>query len=225
LVEPTTGRGDVRDDDVDDTVIRPRRGPVAAPDDDALGDTVIRDRPLPTDAAARPSVPVEPAPTARRVASIRLRDRVIALDRPVVLGRRPAGPRVAPRVAPELVVVPSPSGQVSGTHVTIHAEGDAVVVEDMRSTNGTFVRVPGAAPLRMRAGASMVVLTGTVVDIGDGNTIEILSPHQRIRHDGSVAGTHGVGSAVPPKPGPPGADPRGAGSPGLGSPEAERHTS
>ncbi|MFZ7088599.1 FHA domain-containing protein [Curtobacterium sp. RRHDQ10] len=199
------------DDDVDDTVIRPRRaipsgtGPGAvSPEAEDLADTVLRPigTSVPTDGAGdpladtvirprrsgagsavsgRPASPVEPAAPERRVASIRLGDRVVPLDRPVVLGRRPAGPRIPRGSEPLMLAVPSPTGQVSATHVTIHAEGAAVVVEDMRSTNGTFVRVPGAPPLRMRAGATMVVLTGTVVDIGDGNAIEILSPHLRRR--------------------------------------------
>jgi hypothetical protein len=39
--------------------------------------------------------------------------------------------------------------------------------------------VPGAATLKLRQGESVVVTPGTVVDIGDGNRIEIL-PIQRL---------------------------------------------
>lgn len=222
---------DVHDEDLDDTVIRPRREPRVPAEHDAVGDTVIRPRSgaaledtvivAPRPRAAPPGA-VRPAAAPRRVASIRLGGRVVPLDRPVVVGRRPSGPRLTIGIQPELVAVVSPSGQVSSTHVTIHAEGDAVVVEDMRSTNGTFVRAPGAAPLRMRAGASMVVLTGTVVDLGDGVSIEILSPHQRIRPEGPATASYGA--TVPPAPGHPGTAPRGAGTTGLGSPEAERLT-
>lgn len=127
-----------------------------------------------------PSLPdVVEAPRAR-VPSIRVGDRVIRLDRPVVVGRRPALPRVVRGPEPELVVVRSPSGQVSSSHVAFHAEGEAAVVDDLHSTNGTVVRPAGAAAYRMPSGASIVALTGTVVEIGDGIGIEILSPHLRV---------------------------------------------
>jgi hypothetical protein len=237
----------VRDEDVDDTVVRPHRDWSAAPD---IGDTVIRPGraapasgyeddggPDPADTIIRPprggpqsrgtgapvtgrvgdttAMPVVPplVPVSeRRVASIRLRERVVPLDRPVVIGRRPVGPRIPRGLEPLMLAVPSPTGQVSGTHVTIRSEGSAVVVEDARSTNGTFVRVPGAAPLRMRAGATMVVLTGTVVDIGDGNVIEIMSPHLRLRPDAVGPGTLDPDTGFP------------AAHPGMGFPDAERPT-
>ncbi|WFR66314.1 FHA domain-containing protein [Curtobacterium flaccumfaciens] len=112
--------------------------------------------------------------------SIRVGDRVLRLDRPVIVGRRPALPRIVRGPTPELVTLPSPSGQVSSSHLLVRAEGEAVVVEDLRSTNGTVVRPAGVAPFRMAAGGSNVVLTGTVVEIGDGNVIEVLSPHLRV---------------------------------------------
>jgi hypothetical protein len=194
----------VRDDDIDDTVIRrPGTAEHVSASDDPLGDTVIRPtRPdLPDGSAsedtvvrvpARPGVDgtgpdaaaprlpsAPPAPTPR-VPSIRIGDRVLRLDRPVIVGRRPALPRILRGPEPELVTVPSASGQVSSSHVLVHAEGEAAVVDDLRSTNGTVVRPAGAAPFRMPAGASNVVLTGTVVEIGDGNVIEVLSPHLRV---------------------------------------------
>jgi hypothetical protein len=80
---------------------------------------------------------------------------------------------------PVLVAVGRRHGQVSGTHLAIRAEGQTVVVEDLRSTNGTVVRPPGSAAYRLPAGATRVVLTGTLVEIGDGVVIEVLSPHLR----------------------------------------------
>ncbi len=213
----------VREDDVDDTVIRARDGGVpvdrtaAATDDTVIrrprgpargapdDDTVIRPRPVVHDDAAaddtvirpgrgapvsvapqgggRPdptAVPDVPAVPRTRTPSVRIGGQVLGLDQPLVIGRRPAAPRVVRGPAPRLVTVPSPSGQVSSSHLAVHAEGEAAVVEDLRSTNGTVVRPAGAAPFRMASGASIVVLTGTVVEIGDGNVIEVLSPHLRI---------------------------------------------
>jgi hypothetical protein len=189
-------------DAVEDTVIRvPRDGSrvasargredgvpsvpedVAAPDPE---DTVVRARGARASAQATglpevpPSLPDVADPPRARVPSIRVADRVIRLDRPVVVGRRPALPRVVRGPEPELVVVRSPSGQVSSSHVAFHAEGEAAVVDDLHSTNGTVVRPAGAAAYRMPSGASIVALTGTVVEIGDGIGIEVLSPHLRV---------------------------------------------
>jgi len=74
--------------------------------------------------------------------------------------------------------VQSPKGEVSGTHLEIRQLGTSVIVTDLRSTNGSTVSVPGSAPRSLRQGEAMVVTPGTLVDIGDGNVIEIL-PLQR----------------------------------------------
>lgn len=97
-----------------------------------------------------------------------------SLDAPVLVGRRPAPQRVADGVEPRLVTVASPTQEVSSTHVRIEQSGDAVVVTDLRSTNGTVVTGPAGAR-RLRPGESVVVLAGARVEIGDGNIIEITS--------------------------------------------------
>lgn len=174
------GRPDIGADD--DTVIRPAAAPRPT---DALDDTVVRAPTRPDDGAtasvgAEPRLQAVPAAPQTRVPSIRIGDRVLRLDRPVIVGRRPTLPRILRGATPELVTVPSAAGQVSSSHVLVHAEGEATVVDDLRSTNGTVVRPAGAAPFRMPSGASNVVLTGTVVEIGDGNVIEVLSPYHRV---------------------------------------------
>ncbi|WP_144765299.1 FHA domain-containing protein [Curtobacterium sp. 9128] len=162
----TAGASPRRSDLDDDTVLRAS---------DALPPVVGGVLP-----AAPPSLPPVPETPRTRVPAIRVGSRVIRLDRPVVIGRRPALPRVVRGEVPELVTVASPRGQVSSTHVLVHAEGEAAVVEDLRSTNGTVVRPAGSAPYRMSSGGSIVALTGTVVEIGDGVTVEVLSPHLRL---------------------------------------------
>ena len=52
--------------------------------------------------------------------------------------------------------------------------GSSVVVTDTRSTNGSVVALPGSVPRRLRQGESVVVVPGTMVDIGDGNVVHIL---------------------------------------------------
>lgn len=175
-----------------DTVIRPAPGatdqPPAAVDDVDPEDTVVRvparpgagASPFVGSAPGLPAVPAVPAAPTARVPSIRIGDRTFRLDHPVVIGRRPSLPRVTRGPQPELVTVRSAYGQVSSSHVRMHAEGEAVVVQDLRSTNGTVVRPAGAPAYRMASGASIVALTGTVVEIGDGNAIEVLSPYLRV---------------------------------------------
>lgn len=99
---------------------------------------------------------------------------VYRLDTPVYIGRKPSSPRIVTGTIPRLLKVASPSMEVSGTHLELRQEGMNVVVTDMRSTNGTFVSQPGAAHVKLRQGESLVVTPGTLVDIGDGNVVEIL---------------------------------------------------
>ncbi|KQX06521.1 MULTISPECIES: FHA domain-containing protein [unclassified Leifsonia] len=96
------------------------------------------------------------------------------LDAVYLIGRRPRLGRV-PAVGEHvrLVDVPSPSREVSATHVEIRREGDVVVVTDQRSTNGTFVVPPHADRIRLRPGQSMVVGAGTMVHIGDDTIVTI----------------------------------------------------
>jgi hypothetical protein len=97
-----------------------------------------------------------------------------ALGRPIVVGRLPRAPRTG-RGAVELLVVPSPNGQVSSTHAMIEALGDVVVVTDLRSTNGTRVNNAGRPSVLLAPGDSLTVGAGAVIDVGDGNRLEVLS--------------------------------------------------
>ncbi|MFT2751905.1 FHA domain-containing protein [Clavibacter sp. Sh2088] len=153
--------------------------------DDAEAAARVRATSVPT--AAIPVAPDEAV--VRAVHAVRiLRDRAvpgtetgdddaerIPLDPPVIVGRRPRPPRVVRGAEPRLVTVPSPLGEISGTHVAIRQESGAIVVTDLGSTNGTAVLAPGADRLALRPGESLVVVPGTRVDIGDGVVLEILA--------------------------------------------------
>ena len=89
---------------------------------------------------------------------------------------------------PRLVRVSSGGHEVSSTHIELRQLGSSVVVTDMRSTNGSVVFPPGGAQRKLRQGESVVVSPGTLVDIGDGNVIEILP--------GSIAAAHQRGFAL-----------------------------
>jgi pSer/pThr/pTyr-binding forkhead associated (FHA) protein len=87
-------------------------------------------------------------------------------------------PRVASDRRVRLVAVPSRQKEVSATHLELRLTGDAVVATDMRSTNGSTVTVPGSKPRTLLRGESAVVTPGTVIDLGDGNLLEVLSPER-----------------------------------------------
>ncbi len=94
------------------------------------------------------------------------------VDRPIVIGRSPRATRVALDDAPQLVPVPSPQLDISRNHLEIRPDADAVVVTDLRTTNGTMLLREGADPVRLRGGERTVVVTGDVLDLGDGVTVE-----------------------------------------------------
>ncbi|MEY9953536.1 FHA domain-containing protein [Leifsonia sp. EB34] len=136
-----------------------------------------------------PTGETEAVPPQQRFAVRVVPGDIMELDVPIVIGRRPALQRVESGVAPRLVTVQSPEQEVSSTHVRIEQSGDAVVVTDLRSTNGTRVHRPGGSADRLRPGESTVVLPGTVVEIGDGNIIEITAV--------PVGGTTGTPGPLP----------------------------
>ncbi|RKR73810.1 FHA domain-containing protein [Frondihabitans australicus] len=121
-----------------------------------------------------------------RFHSVRIGAATFALDAPLIVGRRPSPPRIVRGAVPRLAAVPSARGEVSATHVDIRQEGTAVVVTDMRSTNGTRVVIPGRLPVALRQGESIVVLAGTIVDIGDGNHLEILPLNRLVPQEESA---------------------------------------
>lgn len=103
---------------------------------------------------------------------------VIALDRPAIVGRAPALPRIITGSPARLVRLPSATNEISSSHLEIRQVGVSVVVTDLRSTNGSVVRMPGQAPRAIRGGESLVVPAGSLIDVGDTMVVEILPrPH------------------------------------------------
>jgi len=169
-------------DDADDTIphaAKPAAASALVDVDEvevALGDTVVRaagELPEPRMAPELPPVPAALRPHHRvRVGSAE----PIELDRPVHIGRRPRAVRVPMPAAPRLVAVASPDGGISSTHLELREEGVAVVATDMRTLNGSEVRVPGSPVRTLLRGESLVVTPGTRIDLGEGVVIEILGP-------------------------------------------------
>jgi hypothetical protein len=180
--------------DLDDTVARPPRArkPVTEVSDD-LEDTITVQRPLelplvqlvdpaqesPLAPAAdlHDNVWLQPVPERPRPFRLRLADgTLVPLDQPVYLGRKPSVPRIHPGGTPLLVTLDSPQREVSSTHLELSTVGGTIVASDTKSTNGSVLRVPGAAPRILLGGESAVVTPGTVIELGDGNLIELLAP-------------------------------------------------
>jgi len=163
--------------DFDDTIVR-GGAPVAPEAPAAQAPGAQAPAPAAGDTAPMPDGVVAEPQTPRYGFRVGSNGRTVLLDAAVYLGRAPTSPRIQNGVLPRLVKVPSARGEVSGTHLEIRQLGTSIIVTDLRSTNGTVVSVPGSAPRALRQGEAMVVSPGTLVDIGDGNVVEIL-PLQR----------------------------------------------
>ncbi|KGM09329.1 FHA domain-containing protein, partial [Cellulomonas carbonis] len=115
-----------------------------------------------------------PAPQAPPVAKIHLSSGlVIALNRPVLLGRAPQVSRVTNSRLPRLVTVASPNQDISRTHAEVRQEGEHVLVTDLRSTNGVLLLRQGHGPQRLHPAEPTVVEPGVVVDLGEGVTFTV----------------------------------------------------
>ncbi|MCL2424639.1 MAG: FHA domain-containing protein [Micrococcales bacterium] len=165
---------------------KPRSEPVAvAPEPDDYLDPLTGDEDLDEEmtiqssnlAKVRSSVPeyssdeaVGDAPAAQLVLNTGL---IVALDRPVLLGRAPQAARVSSREMPRLVAVPSPQQDISRTHAEVRMDGDDVLVTDLDSTNGVHVLRPGGGARRLRPGEPRVLAVDETIDLGDGVTFVV----------------------------------------------------
>lgn len=132
----------------------------------------LRQQPPSADDVATAVLDVTPAPTAASGGRIRLSTgQVAALDRTVIIGRRPRSTRASGANLPHLIAVESPQQDISRSHLEVRPEGDTVVVIDLHTTNGSTLLRPGADPVRLHPGEQTLVLSGDVVDLGDGVTV------------------------------------------------------
>ncbi len=115
--------------------------------------------PLPSDAVqvARPRL------GRMRVSSGELVD----LDQSLVIGRQPSVSRVQGGVMPRLVQVPSPSGDISRSHVEVRLEGWHVMLCDLKATNGTVLVREGQQPRRLAQNEMAILLDGDIAELGD----------------------------------------------------------
>lgn len=89
----------------------------------------------------------------------------IELSGPVRVGRDPRATRFQGDVPPRLL--PMPHAHVSANHLEIQVEGWSVMVQDLRSTNGSYLRRHGEPPVRLPE-TPQVLVSEDVVDLGHG---------------------------------------------------------
>ncbi|MFC7494742.1 MULTISPECIES: FHA domain-containing protein [unclassified Nocardioides] len=128
-----------------------------------------------------PGQPPAPPVTAHPVALLVFPDgETVPVDRTILVGRAPEPARSTTDDAPRLITVHSPHHEVSSTHLEIKpgsgADHGAAVVTDLGSTNGTVVVQPGLPPEDLRAGVTVQLVPGALVDLGDGVTIQVEAP-------------------------------------------------
>jgi pSer/pThr/pTyr-binding forkhead associated (FHA) protein len=122
-----------------------------------------------------PSTVQDPPPARPALLGFRLGDsQIVALDAIIYLGRKPSVPRIVRDGDTRLVRVLSPTSEVSATHIELRQIGATVVVTDLRSTNGTSILVPGFPVRTLRPGEALTVSRGALIDVGDGNILEIV---------------------------------------------------
>jgi len=176
----------VSQDDLDRTVLRAEAALIAPPADTLPDDDTIllsrsgtRSAPATRDSSKQDESAHATARFTLSIGSAPAR----TLTGPVVIGRKPAGSRISVGEPPTLITVASPQEIVSSSHVRVEPQGDTIVVTDLRSTNGTYVSVPGLPRRRIHPGESFAVPGRASIDIGDGNIIEI-TPTVTDRHSG-----------------------------------------
>ncbi|NPC98078.1 FHA domain-containing protein, partial [Nocardioides sp. zg-DK7169] len=105
---------------------------------------------------------------------------VVDVDRPVLIGRAPEARRVAGGEDARLVTVPSPHQEISATHLEVSpgagADMGSAVVTDLGSTNGSVLARPGLPPEALQPGISARLVPGSLIDLGDGVTIQVTTP-------------------------------------------------
>lgn len=96
---------------------------------------------------------------------------VVELDQDVVIGRRPEARRVAD--LPRLVTVPSPTEEISRSHLEVRLEDWHVLAINPGSTNETTLHRAGEEPCPISREMPTFLRTGDVLDLGDGVTIHV----------------------------------------------------
>lgn len=90
---------------------------------------------------------------------------VVHLDEPVIVGRAPRAARFRGTEVPRLLTLAHT--HISANHLALRLDGWHVLVQDLGSTNGTFLRRTSEAPFRISE-EPLVLVPGDVIDLGHG---------------------------------------------------------
>jgi hypothetical protein len=91
----------------------------------------------------------------------------IDVDRSVLIGRNPKFVGSVEDGLPHIMKYEGPGQGLSRTHAEVRVENGEMLLEDLQSTNGTEIQLPGQQRRRLRAGEPVVVVPGTLIDFGD----------------------------------------------------------
>jgi hypothetical protein len=91
----------------------------------------------------------------------------IDVDRAILIGRNPKVAGAVEGGLPHIMKFDGPGQGLSRTHAEVRVEGGEVLIEDLQSTNGTEVQLPGQQRRRLRGGEPVVIVPGTLIDFGD----------------------------------------------------------
>ena len=100
---------------------------------------------------------------------------VVELDRPLVVGRRPRSKRFSDGSVPHLLTVPSPSQDISRSHLAIELQDWSVLASDLGTTNGTILKRAGLPDRRLAPKEQVLVKDGDTFDLGDGILVTVRS--------------------------------------------------
>ncbi|WP_233188041.1 FHA domain-containing protein [Actinomyces qiguomingii] len=97
----------------------------------------------------------------------------VVLDRPVLVGREPSAANVVElhESAPALITVPSPEQVISRNHLLIQLDEWSVLARSLSASNGTVLRRDGVSPMRMSSTEPVLLRSGDVLDLGDGQSL------------------------------------------------------
>lgn len=91
----------------------------------------------------------------------------ITVDRRVLIGRNPKVTGDVEGELPHLMKFDGPGQGLSRTHAEVRLEDGEMLLEDLESTNGTEVQLPGQQRRRLRSGEPVVLVPGTLIDFGE----------------------------------------------------------
>ena len=97
----------------------------------------------------------------------------IELNRPLLVGRNPVADDISSVAEVPLrpLTVASPNQLVSRNHILIDLDAWSVLAQDLGNCNGTVLNRQNEAPVRLSSATPVLLRSGDVLDLGDGQTL------------------------------------------------------